>query len=76
MRSDHNFVITKVKLKLNSTSKKQVGTARYDDSKLRIPEIRQQFQLELRNRSSILQTPDQNDPDTDDHQYSEQPHPT
>ena len=68
MRRDHNFVTTKVKLKLNSTSKKQMGTARYDESKLRIPEMRQQFQLELRNSISILQTPDQNDTDADDHQ--------
>ena len=30
----------------------------------------------MRNKFSILQTPDQNDTDTDDHQYSEQPHPT
>lgn len=32
----------------------QVGTARYDESKLRIPEVREQFQVEL-NRFSILQ---------------------
>ena len=43
VRSDNNFVITKSKLNLNSTSKKQVGTASYEESKLIIPEIRQQF---------------------------------
>lgn len=74
--SDHNLVITKAKLKLNSTSKKQVGTARHKERKLRIPEGRQQFQLELRNRFSIPQALDQNDMDADDHQNSEQPVPT
>lgn len=39
MRNNHNL---------------QVGTARYDESKLRIPEVREQFQVEL-NRFSILQ---------------------
>lgn len=43
MGTDHNLVITKAKLKLNSTSKKQMGTARYEENILRIPEIRQQF---------------------------------
>ena len=69
--SDHNLIITKVKLKLSSIGKKQDGTIRYEESKLRLPEVRQQFQIELRNRFSILQTPDQNDTDTDDHQNSE-----
>ncbi|KAL9956581.1 hypothetical protein ACROYT_G038075 [Oculina patagonica] len=41
------------------------------ESKLRVPEVRDEFQLELRNRFSILQTPDQNDMDTDGHQKSE-----
>ncbi len=71
MESDHNLIITKVKLRLNSTEKKQEGTIRYEESKRRAPEVRQQFQLELRNRFSILQTPDQNDRDTDGHQNSE-----
>jgi len=54
-------------LKLNSISKKQVGTARYRERKLRMPEGRQQFQLELRNLFSIPQMPDQNDTDADSH---------
>ena len=69
--SDHNLIITEVKLKLSSIGKKQDGTIRYEESKLRLPDVRQQFQIELRNRFSILQTPDQNDTDTDDHQNSE-----
>ncbi|KAL9970916.1 hypothetical protein ACROYT_G023374 [Oculina patagonica] len=68
--SDQNLIITKVKLRLNSTGKKQEGTVRYEESNLRVPEVGQQFQLELRNRFSILQTPHQDDKDTDDHQNS------
>lgn len=71
--SDHNLVITKAKPRLNSTGKKQERTTRFEESRLRVPEIRQQFQLELRNRFSILQTSDQNDMGADDHQNSEQP---
>lgn len=69
--SDHNLIITKVKLRLSNTGKKQGRTIRYEESKLRVPEVRQQFQIELRNRFSILQTPDQNDMDTDEHQSNE-----
>ncbi|KAL9971499.1 hypothetical protein ACROYT_G017670 [Oculina patagonica] len=68
--TDHNLIITKVKLRLNSTGKKQEKTIRYEESKLRAPEVRQQFQLELRNRFNILQTSDQNDRDTDGYQNS------
>ena len=39
MGSNHNLVISKAKLKMISTRKKQTGTARYKESKLRIPEI-------------------------------------
>ena len=68
--SDHKLIITKVKLTLSSTRKKQEGTLRYEESKLTVPEVRQQFQIELRNTFSILQTPNQNNMDTDDHQNS------
>ena len=71
--SDHNLVITKTKLRLNSAGKKQEGITRFEESKLREPVIRQQFQLELRNRFSILQTADQNDMGADDQQNSAQP---
>ena len=69
--SDHKLIITKVKLTLSSTRKKQEGTLRYEESKLTVPEVRQQFQIELRNTFSILQTPNQNNMDTDNHQNSE-----
>lgn len=67
---------TKAKLKLNSTCKKQMRTERYEESKLRIPENRQQFRPSLRNRFSILQTPDQNDTYADRQNSAEQPDPT
>ena len=70
--SDHNPVISKTKLRLNSTGKKQEIT-RFEESKLGEPVIRQQFQLELRNRFSILQTSDQNETGADDQKNSEQP---
>ena len=73
MGSDHNLVITEAKLKLNSNGKKQEGTIRFEESKLREPAIRQQFQLELRNRFQILQMTDENDMDEDDNRISEQP---
>ena len=59
MGRDHNLVITKAKLRLNSTGKKQEGITRFEESKLREPVIRQQFQLELKNRFRISQTSDQ-----------------
>lgn len=74
--SDHNLVVTKAKLKLNSTDKKQERTVRYEESKLRVPEIRQQLKLELRNRFSILQMSDRNDTVTDDHKNSDKSDPT
>lgn len=76
MGSDDKFVITKAELSLKSTGKKQEGTARYVESKVRIPDVRQQFKLELRNRFGILQTPARDDTIADDHQNSEQPDPT
>ena len=45
VRSDHNLVITKAKLRLSSTVKKQEEITRFEESKLREPAIRQQFQL-------------------------------
>ena len=71
MGSDHNLVITKVKLRLNNTGKKQDGMTRFEESKLREPVIRRQFQLELRNRFRILQTSDQNEMGADDNLNSE-----
>ena len=50
--SDHNLV--KTLLKLNRTGRRAVQVRRYQTSKLNVPEIRKQFQLELNNRFSCL----------------------
>jgi len=63
--SEHNLVITKAKLKLNSTGKKKERTVRYQESTLRATEIRQQFKIDLRNGFSILQKPDPDDTGAD-----------
>ena len=52
--SDHNLVIAKTLLKLNRTGRRAVQVRRYETSKLNVPEIRKQFQLELKNRFSCL----------------------
>ena len=46
--SDHNLVISKAKIRLDNTGKNRGRTTRLQESKLRGPVIRQQFQLELR----------------------------
>ena len=43
MGNEHNLVITKAKLRLHSTGKKQEGIHRFGESKLREPVIRKQF---------------------------------
>ena len=50
--SDHN--LAKTLLKLNRTGRRAVQVRRYETSKLNVPEIGKQFQLELRNRFSCL----------------------
>ena len=70
---DHNLVITKAKLRLNSTGKKQERTTRFEHNKLKERVIRQQFRLEPKSRFNILQMADQNNMGADDHQTSEQP---
>ena len=61
--SDHNLVITKIRLKLNKTGRKPTSSTRYETCKLKVPEIRQQFQLELRNTFSALSESTTNDPE-------------
>ena len=52
--SDHNLVVAKTMLKLNRTGRRGNIVRRYEISKLEIPGIRKQFQLELSNRFSCL----------------------
>ncbi|KAL9958490.1 hypothetical protein ACROYT_G035510 [Oculina patagonica] len=68
---DWNAQVGEMQEGCTQVHKKREGTIRYEESKLRAPEVRQQFQLELRNRFSILQTSDQNDWGTDGYKNSE-----
>ena len=54
-------MIAKTLLKLNRTGRRAVQVRRYETSKLNVPEIRKQFQLELRNRFSCLVIEDDGD---------------
>ena len=53
--SDHNLLVAKVKLKLRQAKKKNMQNRRYDVSKLKNPQVKQEFSLELKNRFHILQ---------------------
>ena len=56
--SDHNLVVAVMQLKLCRVGKKASNTSKYECSKLRIPEVRREFELELRNRFSYLEDND------------------
>ena len=63
--SDHNLVITTVRLRLRGIVKNTSNVRRYDTAKLKIPEVKQQFQIKLRNRFSCLadESTEGNEPD-------------
>ena len=63
--SDHNLVITTVSLCLRGIVKNTSNTRRYDTAKLKTPEVKQQFQIKLRNRFSCLadESTEGNEPD-------------
>ena len=52
--SDHKLVIAKTLLMLNRTGRRAVQVRRCETSKLNVPKIRKQFQLELRIRFSCV----------------------
>ena len=52
--SDHNLVLATIKLKLCGVVRTKGMREKYDVNKLRNPEIRKEFVLELRNRFSCL----------------------
>ena len=54
--SDHNLVVGNIRLKLSRVVRKQGETTarKYELSKLKVPEIKQRFVLELKNRFSCL----------------------
>ncbi|XP_035677191.1 uncharacterized protein LOC118416215 [Branchiostoma floridae] len=53
--SDHHLVVTKVRLKLRASPPTKQRCKVFDTSKLRKPEIRREFALELRNRFKALE---------------------
>ena len=53
--SDHNLLIAKVKLKLRKARKCNMQNQRFDVNKLKIPEIKHEFSVEIRNKFEILQ---------------------
>ena len=59
--TDHHLVIVKTKLKLHKVGKKPSISKRYETCKLKVPEIKQQFKLEIRNRFSVLEDDSGND---------------
>ena len=71
--SDHNLVVAVMQLKLCRVGKKAINTSKYEYSKLRIPEVRQEFELELRNRFSCLEDNDHQTTDWDEGEEHTQP---
>ena len=63
--SDHNLVITSVRLRLRGIVNNTSNARRYDTAKLKIREVKQQFQIKLRNRFSCLadESAESNEPD-------------
>ena len=72
--SDHNLVVAVMQLKLARVCKKASNTSKYECCKLRIPEVRRQFELQLRNRFSCLEDNDhQTTADCDEGEIHTQP---
>ena len=55
MSSDHYMIIAKIRLKLKAPKKEDKMIKRFDTTKLKTPEILQEFKIELRNRYQVLQ---------------------
>ena len=73
VRSDHNLVAGNIRLTLSRVVKKQ-GAAiarKYELSKLKVPEIKHKFVLELKNRFSSLTESEMNEMGYDDIQNAE-----
>ena len=71
--SDHNLVVGNIRLKLSGVVKKkgETTTRRYELSKLKVPEIKQRFVLELKNRLSCLAKTELDETGNDDTQNAE-----
>ena len=59
--SDHHLLIAKIRLKLRATPTIKQRRNVFDINKLRTPEVKQEFTIELRNRFSALETEDGED---------------
>ena len=57
--SDHNLIIMSLKLKLTRAQRKTSQRTTYEVSKLKVPEIQREFQLEIRNLFSCLTEEDE-----------------
>ena len=71
--SDHNLVVGNIRLKLSGVVRKQGETTarKYELSKLKVPEIKQRFVLELKNRFSCLAETESDETGNDDTQSAE-----
>ena len=63
--SDHHLVIAKVRLKLRATSTTKQRRKVFDINKLRAPEVKREFTIELRNCFSALESEDKDGEDQD-----------
>ena len=61
--SDHHLLIAKIRLKLRATPTIKQRHRGFDVNRLRAPEVKQEFTIELRNRFSTLETEDGEDQD-------------
>ena len=59
--SDHHLLIAKIRLKLRATPTIKWRRRASDVNKLRAPEVKQEFTIELRNRFSAHETEDGED---------------
>ncbi len=53
--SDHQLLMATLAIKLRKTKRGKVSAKRIDAAKLKVPEIKTAFQLELRNRFEALE---------------------
>ena len=63
VNSDHHLVIAKIKLRLCRVEKNKDRLRKYNTAKLKVPEVAQNFKIELRNRFSCLADDEANNGD-------------
>ena len=65
--SDHHLLVANIKLKLKKHNNRRQTTKRYDVKKLKNKDKKAEFQVELRNRFTILHNMEQDQLTTEDH---------